>query len=100
MHPGLEKISIKSHQIQSVLGRTPLKVDIDSLDAQWRIAVVEALERKDLLFFTFMVLVAFVSFSENLLDVDKGILFYAFFFSFFMFSSGEMKNAECQLNVT
>ncbi len=49
----------------------------------------QALKRKDLLFFTFMMLIAFVSFSENLLDVDKGILFYAFFFSFFMFSQDE-----------
>lgn len=46
---------------------------------------------KDLFFFTFMVLVAFVSMSENLLDVDKGIIFYAFFFSFFTFSNKEPK---------
>jgi len=43
--------------------------------------------KKDLLFFTFMLLIAAVSFSENLLDVDKGIIFYAFFFTFFTFSS-------------
>jgi O-antigen ligase len=49
----------------------------------------QALKRKDLLFFTFMLLVAFVSFSENLLDVDKGVIFYAFFFSFFVFSGDE-----------
>jgi O-antigen ligase len=42
--------------------------------------------QKDLLFFTFMLLIAIVSLSENLLDVDKGIFFYAFFFSFFTFS--------------
>jgi O-antigen ligase len=46
----------------------------------------QALQKKDLLFFTFMVLIVSVSFSENLLDVDKGIIFYAFFFSFFIFS--------------
>jgi O-antigen ligase len=45
-----------------------------------------ALKKKDLLFFAFMMLVAIVSLSENLLDVDKGIFFYAFFFSFFFFS--------------
>jgi len=45
-----------------------------------------ALRRNDLLFFNFMLLVTVVSFSENLLDVDKGTFFYAFFFSFFMFS--------------
>lgn len=46
-----------------------------------------ALRRKDLLFFLFMVLIAFVSASENILDVDKGIIFYAFFFSFFVYTS-------------
>ena len=46
-----------------------------------------SLRKKDLLFFTFMLLVATVSLSENLLDVDKGILFYAFFFTFFIFSN-------------
>jgi len=46
-----------------------------------------AVRQKDLLFFTFITLIAIVSFSENLLDVDKGIIFYAFFFSFFVFSN-------------
>jgi O-antigen ligase len=49
----------------------------------------QALKNKDVLFFTFMLLIAFVSFSENLLDVDKGVIFYAFFFSFFIFSGDE-----------
>jgi hypothetical protein len=31
-----------------------------------------------------MLLIAVVSLSENLLDVDKGIIFYAFFFTFFV----------------
>jgi O-antigen ligase len=42
--------------------------------------------QKDLLFLTFITLIATVSLAENLLDVDKGIFFYAFFFSFFIFS--------------
>lgn len=42
-----------------------------------------ALRDKDVLFLTFMLLIAVVSLSENLLDVDKGIIFYAFFFTFF-----------------
>ena len=46
-----------------------------------------AFRKKDLLFFSFMLLVAVVSFSENLLDVDKGIFYYAFFFSFFVFGN-------------
>lgn len=44
---------------------------------------------RDLLFFTFILLVTFVSLSENMLDVDKGIFFYAFFYSLFSFSIGE-----------
>jgi O-antigen ligase len=48
---------------------------------------IVAFRRKDFIFFTFMALIAIVSVSENLLDVDKGIFFYAFFFSFFIFSS-------------
>jgi len=43
-------------------------------------------KQKDLLFFTFTLLIAIVSISENILDVDKGIFFYAFFYSFFAFS--------------
>jgi len=43
-----------------------------------------AFHNKDILFFTFMLLIAVVSLSENLLDVDKGIIFYAFFFAFFV----------------
>ena len=50
-----------------------------------------AFAKKDLLFTSFMLLVAIVSLSENLLDVDKGIFFYAYFFSFFVFSN-ETKN--------
>lgn len=49
-----------------------------------------AIQRKDIFFFTFMTLIAIVSVSENLLDVDKGIFFYAFFFSLFTFSSGQI----------
>ncbi|MHB8208901.1 O-antigen ligase family protein [Mucilaginibacter sp.] len=43
-------------------------------------------KQKDLLFFTFILLIAIVSLSENVLDVDKGIFFYSFFFAFFSFS--------------
>ena len=50
-----------------------------------------AIRRRDHLFLLFMILIAIVSFSENILDVDKGIIFYAFFFSFFLFSSGDAK---------
>jgi O-antigen ligase len=46
-----------------------------------------AFRRRDILFLTFITTIAIVSLSENLLDVDKGIFFYALFFSFFVFSS-------------
>ncbi|MDB5016570.1 MAG: hypothetical protein JWQ84_1402, partial [Mucilaginibacter sp.] len=52
-----------------------------------------AYREKDLLFFTFIALIAIVSFSENLLDVDKGIFYYAFFFSFFVFSQKQPENS-------
>lgn len=51
----------------------------------------QAIKNKDLLFFSFMLLIAVVSFAENLLDVDKGVIFYAFFFSFFFFSGQTKK---------
>jgi O-antigen ligase len=42
----------------------------------------QAIKRKDILLFSFMILTSVVSFSEDMLDVNKGIFFYAFFFSF------------------
>lgn len=51
-----------------------------------------SLESKDLLFFTFMVLLAVVSLSEDYLAVDKGVFFYAVFFSFFTLSNPENNN--------
>ena len=45
-----------------------------------------SISKKDLPFFVFITIVAVVSVSENMLDVDKGTFFYAFFFCFFMFS--------------
>lgn len=51
--------------------------------------------QKDLLFFAFMIIITTVSFSENFLDVDKGIFYYAFFYPFFIFSEpGKMRVTE------
>jgi len=36
----------------------------------------------------FLIIIAFVSFSENILDNNKGIFFFAFFFSLFFSTSG------------
>jgi len=48
-----------------------------------------AITRKDLLFLTFMLLLAIVSISEDYLAVDKGVFFYAVLFSFFVFANKE-----------
>jgi O-antigen ligase len=43
-----------------------------------------AWRNRDIVFAAFMLLVSVVSFSENIFDVNKGIFFYAFFFSLFL----------------
>jgi len=45
-----------------------------------------AWNNRDIVFTAFMLLISVVSFSENMLDVNKGIFFYAFFFSVFLFT--------------
>jgi O-antigen ligase len=52
-----------------------------------------AVKKKDILFLSFMVIVTIVSVSENILDLNKGIFFYSFFFPFFLWSNNtEGKN--------
>lgn len=46
-----------------------------------------ALQKKDVVFISFMLLLALVSLSENILDMDKGVFFYGFFFTFFLFTN-------------
>jgi hypothetical protein len=56
-----------------------------------------SVQQGDLLFFSFMLIIAIVSFSEDFLAVDKGIIYYAFFYSFFIFSdAGKMRVTEQQ----
>jgi O-antigen ligase len=43
-------------------------------------------KNRDILFFSFIVLITIVSLSEDVLDVNKGIFFYSFFFSFLFYS--------------
>jgi O-antigen ligase len=50
-----------------------------------------ATQKKDVVFISFMVMIVIVSLSENVLDVDKGVFFYGFFFSFFLFSYPQRK---------
>jgi O-antigen ligase len=45
-----------------------------------------AWRERDIIFLSFMILISIVAFSENILDVNKGIFFYACFFSLFMLS--------------
>jgi hypothetical protein len=40
--------------------------------------------KKDFLLISFITIVTIVSVSENILDVSKGVLFYAFFYSFLL----------------
>lgn len=47
----------------------------------------KAYQERDILFFSFMILITIVSFSENILDADKGIIFYSVFFGFFVFTA-------------
>jgi O-antigen ligase len=47
----------------------------------------KAIAKRDVVFFSFMILIAIVSLSENLLDADKGVMFYSFFFSFFVLAT-------------
>ena len=46
-----------------------------------------AWRNRDIILASFMLIISIVSFSENILDVNKGIFFYAFFFSFFVIRS-------------
>ena len=46
-----------------------------------------AYKEKDIAFMVFLFLISIVSFSDNILSVNKGIFFYAFFFSLFLKST-------------
>ena len=48
----------------------------------------QSIKKKDLMLLSFLTLVIVVSFSEDLLDVNKGIFIYAFFFPFLIRSGG------------
>jgi len=46
----------------------------------------KAVRGKDFLLGCFIIILIVVSFSENILDVSKGVLFYSFFFPLFLFT--------------
>jgi O-antigen ligase len=60
------------------------------------IGFITAWKNKDFTFLSFMILIGLVSLSENILDVNKGIFFYAFFFTYFMLS-GKLINSMLPL---
>jgi O-antigen ligase len=45
-----------------------------------------AIKKRDPLFLAFMIIIAVVSVSENILDVNKCIFFFSFFYSLFLFA--------------
>jgi O-antigen ligase len=45
--------------------------------------VKASVKKRDVMFISFMLIITIVSFTENILDVDKGVMFYSLFFSFF-----------------
>ena len=47
-----------------------------------------AWKQRDLLFLSFLILITIVCISENVLDLNKGIFFYSFFFSLFLLKKG------------
>lgn len=57
----------------------------------------KAVRKGDAVFFSFMVLIALVSFSENILDMDKGVMFYSFFLSFFVFAAEQSEIANISI---
>lgn len=57
----------------------------------------KAIRKGDAVFFSFMVLIALVSFSENILDMDKGVMFYSFFLSFFVFAAEQSEIANISI---
>jgi O-antigen ligase len=61
-----------------------------------------AIRNKDILFLNFMVIITIVSVSENILDLNKGIFFYSFFFSLFLWSgyTGDQQNIKPLISKT
>jgi len=50
-----------------------------------------AIRSKDVLYCSFLVIITSVSFSENILDANKGIFFFAFFYSLFYLEKNKQR---------
>ncbi|MDO3624772.1 O-antigen ligase [Mucilaginibacter sp. BT774] len=56
-----------------------------------------AIKKRDIVFFSFMILIAIVSLSENVLDADKGVMFYSILLSYFVFVSEQPENINIHI---
>ncbi|MES2329007.1 MAG: O-antigen ligase family protein [Bacteroidota bacterium] len=56
----------------------------------------QAIRTKNMIYCSFLVIITIVSFSENILDANKGIFFFAFFYRFFYLASGKKEQAVIQ----
>lgn len=57
----------------------------------------DAIRKRDVLFLSFMLIIIIVSVSENILDLNKGIFFYSFFFSLFLWKAGATGEKETSI---
>jgi O-antigen ligase len=58
-----------------------------------------AIKYKNILFLGFMIIIGITSVSENILEINKGIFFYSFLFSFFVLSNNKL-SLEKKINNT
>ena len=81
----LNKLNAHNEYLSFLLksGMLGLLAYLVTLTYGFKIAILQ----KDFLFCSFITLIAMVSLSENLLDVDKGIIFYGVFFCLFLKSN-------------
>ncbi len=59
-----------------------------------------AIKKRDLPFLGFMIIIAVVSVSENILELNKGIFFYSFFFSLFLWKAKPVPAGEVKETIT
>lgn len=59
-----------------------------------------AIRKQDLPFLGFMIIIAVVSVSENILELNKGIFFYSFFFSLFLWKTKPVTAGERNETIT
>jgi O-antigen ligase len=60
----------------------------------------KSLRQKDFIFLCFLVIITVVSFSENILDTNKGVFFFSLFFSLFLLTNGPDILENSKKNIT